>query len=163
MPDMTNFLMWLSDTSFSTTIRESQWLFPFIEVCHIFGFVTLVGVTSALDLRLLGFWLLEKPVSLLAEGLLNWTWAGFAVMVVTGGLLFISDPPRFYYNTAFRFKMLGVLLAGTNALVFHNTAYRSVSKWDNSANTPFGAKLAGVCSILFWFGIAAAGRWIAFV
>ena len=160
---MTSVLRGLSETVLSRTIQESPWLFPELEIVHILGFVTLVGVTSALDLRLLGFWLQQKPVSLLAKGLLKWACAGFAVMVVTGGLLFVSNPMRFYYNIAFRYKMLGVLLVGINALVFHIMPYRSVGQWDNNATTPFGAKLAGVCSILLWFGIATAGRWIAFV
>jgi hypothetical protein len=53
-------------------------------------------------------------------------------------------------------------LAGLNALIFHVTVYRRVASWDEAAVTPAGAKLAGCFSILLWFGIVAAGRWIAF-
>jgi hypothetical protein len=59
--------------------------------------------------------------------------------------------------------MLMILLADVNAMVFHVTAYRSVGKWDEAPGTPIGAKLAGSLSILLWFGIVAAGRWIAFI
>jgi hypothetical protein len=54
-----------------------------------------------------------------------------------------------------------LLFAGVNALMFHFTTYRGVKRWERGS-TPFEAKFAGVFSILLWFGIVAAGRWIAF-
>jgi len=121
-----------------------------------------VGSTAALDLRLLNLAMRGQSVSKLAGRLLKWAWAGFVVQVVTGLLLFSSEATKCYPNPAFRVKMLLILLAGVNALVFEWT-YRSVAKWDEAASTPMGAKLAGLFSILLWFGIVAAGRWIAFV
>jgi hypothetical protein len=139
---MLSLCKWLEHTWVGTSVRESLWLFPTIETLHLFGIVLLVGSTSALDLRLLGLTMRDQPVSKLAGRLLPWAWVGF---------------------TAFRMKMLMILLAGVNAIVFHYTAYRSVGKWDDASSTPIGAKLAGALSILFWFGIVAAGRWIAFI
>jgi hypothetical protein len=54
-----------------------------------------------------------------------------------------------------------IALAGVNALIFHSFAYRGVSRWE-LGRTPLAAKFAGALSILFWFGIVGAGRWIAF-
>jgi len=123
----------------------------------------LVGSTSALDLRLLGLSLRDQSVSKVAARLLPWAWVGFAVQITTGLLLFSSEAVKCYTNIAFRMKMLMILLAGVNALVFHWTAYRSVEKWDDAATTPIAAKFAGSFSILLWFGIVAAGRWIGFI
>ena len=39
----------------------------------------------------------------------------------------------------------------------------AVGRWDLSSTTPFGAKFWGIASIILWFGIVAAGRWIAFI
>jgi hypothetical protein len=58
--------------------------------------------------------------------------------------------------------MLLILLAGLNGLVFHFAAYRKVAAWDDSRVTPLAAKFAGGFSILLWFGIVAAGRWISY-
>jgi hypothetical protein len=160
---MIPLLMWLEESSLGTHIRQSLWLFPIIETIHIFGVVLLVGATSALDLRLMGLAMREQPVSRLAARLLPWAWSGFAIQVVTGFLLFSSEATRCYTNTAFRYKMVGILLAGVNAVVFHYTAYRNVRQWDEAPVGPWGAKIAGLCSIVLWFGIVAAGRWIAFV
>jgi hypothetical protein len=163
MPDMLSACKWLEHTPVGTAVRESLWLFPTIETLHLFGIVLLVGSTSALDLRLLGLSLRNQSVSKVVARLLPWAWVGFTVQIVTGILLFSSEAAKLYTNPAFRLKMLMILLAGVNAMVLHGTAYRSVDKWDDAPSTPIGAKVAGALSILFWFGIVAAGRWIAFI
>jgi hypothetical protein len=117
----------------------------------------------AFDLRLMNVWLRRWPVSLLMKRLLPWTWTAFVVMVCTGTGLFISDPLRFYYNPSFRIKLVLIVLAGVNALVFQVTAFRTLNQWDLNIETPRGAKIAGILSIVLWFGVVAAGRWIAFV
>jgi hypothetical protein len=157
------FCQWLEQTSIGTTIRESLWLFPVIETVHIFGIILLVGGTSILDLRLMGLTFRDEPVSKLAGRFLPWAWAGFIIQVTTGGLMFSSEATKMYGNLGFRVKMLMLLAAGLNAFIFHSLAYQSVGKWDKDPVAPVSARVAGLLSILFWFGIVAAGRWIAYV
>ena len=154
---------WLEQTSVGTAIRESLWLFPVIETVHIFGIILLVGGTSILDLRLMGLTFREEPVTKLAKRFLPWAWAGFIIQVTTGLLMFASEATKMYINTAFQIKMLMILAAGVNAFVFHSLAYQSVGKWEKDPVAPLSARIAGLISILFWFGIVAAGRWIAYV
>lgn len=163
MPDLLGVCQWLEQSSLGSEVRDSFWLFPLIETVHLFGIVVLVGATSTLDLRLLGLALKREPVSKLARQMLGWTWTAFGVMVITGFLMFASEATRCWENTAFRLKMAMLLLAGLNALIFHTTSYRRLQEWDTLQQTPTGAKIAGVFSVLLWFGIVAAGRWIAFV
>jgi hypothetical protein len=44
----------------------------------------------------------------------------------------------------------------------HSLAYQSVGTWEKDPVAPISARLAGVLSILLWFGIVGAGRWIAY-
>ncbi|HZP32120.1 MAG TPA: DUF6644 family protein [Candidatus Acidoferrales bacterium] len=157
------FCQWLENSSWATAIHQSLWLFPLLETAHLFGIILLVGATSALDLRLIGWGMRREPVSRMAARLLPWAWAGLAIQVTTGFFLFASEASRCFENEAFRIKMIMLLLAGLNALIFHQTVYRRVAAWDEAKVTPLGAKFAGCCSILLWFGIVAAGRWIAFL
>ncbi len=157
------FCQWLENSSWATAIHQSLWLFPMLETAHLFGIVSLVGATSALDLRLIGLTMKGEPVSRIARRLLPWAWAGLTIQVVTGFCLFASEATRCFDNKAFRIKMIMLVLAGLNALIFHETVYRRVASWDEAPATPLGAKFAGCCSILLWFGIVAAGRWIAFL
>ena len=154
---------WLEQTSAGAGVRESLWLFPAIETLHLLGMAALVGTVAVFDLRLLGWMLRRERVSELAGRLFPWAWAAFAVQVVTGTLLFMSEAVKVYTNPAFRLKMLLLFLAGLHALVFHRTVYRDVATWDDSGVMPVGAKVAGIVSILLWVGVVAAGRFIGFV
>ena len=162
MPDLLAFCKWLEQTSLGAAIRESLWLFPAIETLHLLGMAALVGTTAVLDFRLLGWMKRRERFSELAGRLLPWAWAGFAVQVVTGVLLFSSEAVKIYSNPAFRLKLLLILLAGIHALIFHWTVYRDVARWDESPVLPAKAKLSGFVSILLWVAIVAAGRFIGF-
>jgi hypothetical protein len=163
MPDMLAFCKWLEQTWVGGGIRQSLWLFPAIETLHLLGMAALVGTITVYDFRLLGWMLRRERVSDLTRRLLPWSWAGFAVQVVTGALLFSSEALKVYCNPAFRVKMLLICLAGAHALIYHWTVYRNVATWDDSEALPAGAKIAGFFSILLWVGIVAAGRFIGFM
>ena len=162
MPDFLAFCKGLEQTSVGAAVRESLWLFPAIETVHLLGMAALVGTITVLDFRLLGWMKRRERFSELAGRLLPWAWAGFAVQVVTGVLLFSSEAVKVYTNPAFRLKLLLILLAGVHALIFHWTVYRDVATWDESSVLPAKAKLSGLVSILLWVGIVAAGRFIGF-
>jgi len=162
-PDMLAICKWLEQTLVGSSVRESLWLFPAIESVHLLGMAALVGTVTVFDLRLLRWVMRQERVSELARRLLPWTWAGFAVQVITGLLLFLSEAVKAYSNPAFRLKMLLIFLSGVQALIFHRTVYRSVAKWDEGDALPVGAKVSGFVSILLWVGIVAAGRFIGFV
>jgi Family of unknown function (DUF6644) len=153
---------WLQNTLMGRSIHDSRWLFPVIETVHLFGVVILVGFASVLDLRLMGVAFKDFKVSMLAARFLPWIWAGFAVQVVTGILLLSSEATKMYGSDVFRAKMLMIAAAGLNALVFHVLAYRSVGTWERDPVAPLSARFAGTFSILLWFGIVGAGRWIAY-
>ena len=156
------FCQWIEKTWLGHHMANSAWLFPVIETVHIFGVIALVGSTSFLDLRLMGLAFKEEPVSKLADRYLLWAWGGFGVQVITGFLLFTAKATEMYNSDPFRLKMVLIILAGINVLTFHTTTYRSVKLWDNNPVAPLGARFAGLASLLLWFGIVGAGRWIAY-
>jgi len=154
---------WLEQTWVGSSVRESLWLFPAIETVHLLGMAALVGTITVFDLRLLGWMMRQERVSALARRLLPWTWAGFALQVATGVMLFLSEAAKVYTNPAFRLKMLLIVFAGLHALFFHRFVYRNVATWDAGNVLPLGARVSGFVSILLWLGIVAAGRFIGFV
>lgn len=160
---MLEFCQWLDQTSVGTTIRQSLWLFPAIETVHLLGMATLVGTITVLDFRLLGWAARQQRVSLLAARLIPWAWVGFTVQVITGLLLFSSEAVKIYGNPAFRLKMLLLLLAGVQALVFQVMISPKVASSDELQSPPLAAKAMGAISILLWVGVVTAGRFIGFV
>jgi hypothetical protein len=151
----------LQDLSFPTEIRESVWLFPTIETVHVFALVLVVGSIMTVDLRLLGLTNKERPFSELAGEMLPWTWVAFTAAAVAGLLMFSSKALVYYGNIPFRLKMLCLLLAGINMVLFHWLGTRHLKTWDRR-QPPRSAKFAGGASLLLWTLIVAAGRWIGF-
>jgi len=157
-----NFLQWLANTPFSTTMRESTWAEPIVETVHVLTLTMFLGFAVLLDLRLLGICLKRRRVSDVLGQLNRWLFAGFAVMVVTGTLLFCADPVSFYSTFFLKAKMVMLVLAGLNIVVFNLTVGRKVAEWDLDSRTPRGAKVASIVSIVLWVLIVAAGRAIAY-
>jgi hypothetical protein len=155
---------WLSklqDLNLPTQIRESVWMFPTIETVHVFALVLVVGSIMTVDLRLLGLANKERPFSQVAAEMLPWTWTAFGVAALAGLLMFSSKALTYYGNIPFRLKMVCLLLAGMNMVLFHWLGVRRLATWDRQ-RPPWSAKMAGGASLLLWTTIVAAGRWIGF-
>jgi len=157
-----NLLQWLHDTQFSTTMRESIWAEPLVETIHVLTLTLFLGFAVLLDLRLLGVCLKRRRVSEVLGQLNPYLFVGFAIMIVSGLLLFSGDPPAFWGTFFFKIKMVFLILAGLNVLIFNATIGRKVAEWDLAAQTPRAAKVAAIISIALWVLIIAAGRAIAY-
>jgi hypothetical protein len=162
MMSIHSLLLALQSTSWATAIREDGTWFPLIECVHVLAITFVVGTVAMVDLRLLGVSSRGRAVSRLTSELLPWTWGGFVVAVATGSLMFASAALKYFDNIPFRIKFLFLILAGANMALFHLTTERSVKHWDEDPSTPRMAKVAGGLSLVFWFGVIAAGRWIGF-
>ncbi len=156
------FCEWLAATEYSTALRESLFMYPLVESTHVMFLLLFVGLTVMLDLRLLGIALKNLPVSDLVDRILPWARAGFAVMVVTGVLLFFAIPVRTYQSVWFRAKVIMLVLAGFNIWYFHYRVYPKRAEWDGDPRPPWIVRRAGLASIVLWAGIIVAGRFIAY-
>jgi hypothetical protein len=116
-------------------------LFPILEAIHVMGLALSVGTIVMVDLWLLGFGGQEHPNAKLAV----WTWAGFAVMLITGAALFLSNVQRYLHNSGFIVKM-GLLAL---ALLAHFTVHRR--------GTRFGA----ILSLTLWSLVVISAKAIA--
>lgn len=150
------------DSHFGTMIRESDNAFPIIETIHVLSITLLFGTIAVLDLRMLGLLLRQISVSRVARNVLPLTCSGFAISFVSGFLLFWAEAAKNYSNAAFRAKMILLLLAGLNPLIFHTGVYRRVSEWETLRNSPWRARAAAIASLMLWSGIIIAGRAIAY-
>src|SRR5579871_4132665 len=96
MDSLTTFCKAVEKTAVANAMANSSWLFPTVETIHLAAMVLLVGSITVFDLRLLGVILKGERVSRLAQRLLPPTWGAFAIMAITGTLLFTSDPVHKY-------------------------------------------------------------------
>jgi hypothetical protein len=93
---------------------------------------------------------------------LKWTWAAFALAAITGSLMFVTNARVYYGNFYFRAKMLLLLLAGLNTLVFELTAGRSSDRWSTGKSVPPAGKAAAALSLAIWISVIVMGRMIGF-
>lgn len=156
-----NLFVSLQETAFGTAVRESLWLYPAFEILHLFGIVLLVGAIAMTDVRLIGL-SRQLPVTLTARHLLPWVWGGFALAVLSGLALFSGFATDYWPNTAFRLKLVLMLIAGINAALFHFRVYGGVASWNENSASPWAARAFAIVSIVLWFSIIAAGRLIAY-
>ncbi|MEJ7740933.1 MAG: DUF6644 family protein [Chitinophagaceae bacterium] len=154
-------LQWLEDSTWAATIRQSSWLYPWLEIAHIAGITILVGAAVLFDLRLLGF-SKHLPVRGLAVHLLSWSQKGLVLVIPSGILLFITNAVALGHDPVFGIKMGLLFLAGLNAATFHRFSSHLLRSWNENDSLPVRAKLAAIFSIILWVGVIACGRLLAY-
>lgn len=159
---ISDLCQWLQDTPWGTAIRESVWLFPIIEGTHTLGIAFSVGILLIVDLRLAGVLMRQERVSRVSGQLMPWSLAGFAVMFATGALLFWSQATKAWGSVFFRAKLVLLILAAINALVFELTLRPGIVAWDTAEKPPFRARIAGILGLVLWAGVIVAGRTMAY-
>jgi hypothetical protein len=159
---LARFCQWLYDSETGTGIRESLWVFPIVEGAHLLGIALSVGMLCWFDLRLLGFALTDQPVSKVWRQVMPASLIGFALMFVTGLLLFWAEAIRAYGSVHFWIKVALLVVAGINALIFETTAHRNMAEWDKAAVPPLRARITGAVSLVLWAAIIITGRTMAY-
>ena len=115
-----NFARWLDSFAWSTAIHESFYLYAWIESTHVLAIMVFLGMLFIIDLRILGLAFAQVPAARIAERLDKPMMIGFAVMVITGLLLFFAIPVRSTQSVWFRIKVVLLIAAGINAFLFRN-------------------------------------------
>ena len=149
-------------TALAVRIRDSLFLFPLLESAHVIGLSLVVGTIAIVDLRLLGVASTHRPFQRLAADTLKWTWVAFALTALTGALMFITNAAVYLHNGYFRAKVVLLLLAGLNVLVFELTAGRTAAQWDRAPSPPPLARAVATLSLVIWVAVIVAGRMIGF-
>jgi len=152
---------WVDAFPSSIAMRESIFAFPVLLTVHLVSLVMFAGLVMMMDLRLLGAAYRGTPFSEVQARLFPWQMVGMVVTSIAGLLLFYSQPMRYFGKLLYWIKMGLIVLAGVNAMLFHFTTYRSITKWDTTS-PPLGAKVAGVLSLAMWACIVAFGRLTAY-
>ena len=159
--DLTDVLTWLELTPVGELMQTSDWAFPAAEVVHVLAVVIVYGFIAIVDLRLLGLAGTSRRYTRLALETLHFVWIAFVAAVVTGFLMFITQPTQYVANPWFVTKMVFIALAGVNMLIMELIVARQAHTW-HEKGFPFTARLAGGLSLGFWTVVVVCGRWIGF-
>ncbi|PWT79377.1 MAG: hypothetical protein C5B57_14055 [Blastocatellia bacterium] len=132
------------------------WLGPAFETLHFVGMALLLGYVGMLDLRILGVGK-DLPIGPI-QRLMPWALVGFTINLITGIGFYAGNPDQ-YQSLAFVAKLLFIMLAVGNALLFYLTGIsRRLDSVCAGQDAPVAAKLLAVGSLFSWIGVIFWGR-----
>src|SRR5580698_9930026 len=99
------FCRWCNESFFGHSIRDSAWLFPFVEIFHLLALGLLGGTLVLVNMSLVGVRIGNATTAQLARELRPWMLGSIAVMLLSGFLLFSTEAVKMYGNWAFQLKM----------------------------------------------------------
>ena len=140
-------------------VRDSKYGMPVVQSFHLMGLTILLTTVFVLDLRLVGLGMKDYGLSWLARQLKPWTLGAFAVVILSGLLMFFATPGKYIGSHPFRLKMALLCLA----LLFHFGVLRRFTAADSAARPRAVNVIVACLSLTLWFGVGWAGRAIAFI
>ncbi len=166
---MTDLFTSIEGSTLAAWVRESPsiWAYATILTLHTVGLAIVVGVNVVVDLRLLG-WAPRLPVATL-RALFPIMWAGFAINLASGLLLFIADATTKSSQRVFWVKLALIAVA----LLIARSLSKSLRQQDASSPAEAGRhignaadsnlRLLAMLSLLLWAGAIVAGRLMAYL
>jgi hypothetical protein len=140
-------------------MRQSTFLYPLANLTHLLGLVLLVGSVILMDLRLLGL-ARSVPLAQAVRALTPTTVLGLLLMAVSGFCLFSADAGPLSIHPVLRLKILLIIIAVANAVLFRVLWQRRLKSWSDRARGP--AWVQSGLSLLLWLAIGTCGRLIAY-
>ena len=153
----------LEATSVGTAIAEGRYAFPIIEGIHLIGLSLAVGLLLLTDLRLMGLFLPDVPVKDLHRQLQPYVLGGFGLIILAGGLLFLSEAATVIVSPPWPFKFLFIGLGGINALYFEFVIARRAEALPDRGPLPLPVRAAGFASLSLWVLVIICGRLIPYI
>ena len=137
-------------------LNNTEWAFPLTECFHITSFALSIGTIMLVDLKMLGLAMKRQTTGQLTRDTGLWTFAGLAIVILSGLLIFSSDPIHYIHNSMFKLKVLMLTLA----IIYNYTIHRKVALSNATGGV---AMVVGGLSVLLWTSVVFGGLWIAFV
>jgi hypothetical protein len=162
---MEAFSDFLISTGIGDYVAAHDWVWPFCETLHFFGMSVLLGTVGVVDLRVLG---VAKGISIqLLDKFIPLGVIAFFVNMITGFIFIagnpVGGPMEYLTNLSLQLKMLLVVIAGINLLVFYLTGiHRSLETVPADGNAPGSAKVVAAVSLTAWIFVIVMGRFIMY-
>lgn len=152
----------LAAQEWSVALHESIYAYGWVESTHVLTLTLFLGMLVIIDLRMLGWAFGGFPASVLARRLKQPMLIGFAVMVVTGLILYFAIPIRTTQSIWFRIKVVLLIVAGVNAWLFHRILRKTAGTWNDRGLPSLKLRAGAGLSLILWIGVVFAGRAIAY-
>lgn len=147
----------LERSGFGLFIRDAVMVYPIANVVHVLAVMVLFATVAVMDLRILGA-LHDDTAEAVIRRFRPVAIAAFVVLLLSGIVLFTPEASAIIRNPSFQLK-LALIALGLANVWWLGRAMRGAKP----GTVPGGARFAASASLLIWLGVAAAGRYIAYI
>jgi len=154
------FLESLEQIGISTWMRESPSVlaYPTVLLLHVMGMAIVVGISSVINLRLLG--VSPKTALQPLERLYPVMWFGFAVNAVTGTVLLLASATMRLIDPVFYVKMVFIFGGVTVLQLTRSKVFRNLGP---DGALPESSRPLAWAGLICWLGAVTAGRLLAYL
>ncbi|MEQ1911668.1 MAG: hypothetical protein ABMA15_22815 [Vicinamibacterales bacterium] len=154
-------MAWIEATALATWVRQSPslWAYPTVLTLHTLGLGIVVGASTIVDLRLLGYARRIRLASLVP--LFPLMAAAFALNAATGIMLFMADATTKSKQPVFYVKLLLIFAALWCTLQLRRVVGTNNGRDDDTV--PARAHRLAWITLLLWVGAITAGRLMAYL
>jgi hypothetical protein len=153
---------WLEQTQMSEAIQVHDWIVPTVQSIHILAIAVVAASALMINLRLLGLYAADQPLKEILARFLPFIWWPLVVLLLTGIVMIVGEPPRSLKNPVFQLKMALLVAALAATAICQFTLRRHPTFGDLTTGRRAGVATLATVSMLLWVGIIFAGRWIAY-
>jgi hypothetical protein len=153
---------WLAAQEWSIGLHEAYYMYGWVEGTHVLTLMLFLGMLCVIDLRMLGLILTDVPAAKIAERLDTPMMIGFGIMLITGFALYYAIPVRTTQSIWFRIKVVLLIAAGINALLFRNKMHASAESWGEDPIPPKRIRIGAALSLGMWASVVTTGRLMAY-
>jgi hypothetical protein len=156
-----NFLSSIENSGFSSWVRESPsiWAYPLVIFLHAAGLSLVVGLSSVIDLAILGF-APGLPLAPMAK-VYRLIGIGFWMNAISGIVLTMADATTMVVNPIFWIKMVLIGFAVVDVLVIKKKVFGDPLLDKRPVENDVRA--LAVLSLILWTAAITAGRLTAYL
>jgi hypothetical protein len=153
---------WLEQTQLSQFIQVHEWIVPAVQSLHILAIAVVASSALMINLRLLGLYAADQPLQDVLSRFVPFIWWTLLVLLLTGMVMIVGEPPRSLKNPVFQLKMvlLAAALIATTICQITASVYPAFGGLNKGRSA--GAASLACISMALWAAIIFAGRWIAY-
>ena len=156
---MTSLLLWISNARWMVYIRDSSFGMPALQSVHLVGLTILLAAILVLNLRLASLSMMDWSLPSLARQLRPWALGAATMVIVSGIVMFLGNPPKYLASFPFQLKMTVLAFA----ILFQFGVLRRLLTTEPESIPRKMDMLVAAVSLTLWFTVGWAGRAIAFV
>ena len=154
--------VWLEQTPLSQAIQANNWVIPTVQSVHILAVAVVAASALMIDLRLVGAFSADQPLKTVTSRFLPFIWWPILILLATGAVMIIGEPPRALKNPVFQLKMALLIAALIATGLIQYLLRHHPSFGERASGKSAAAVTIALVSMLLWTSIIFAGRWIAY-